>query len=314
MIERARRQGRRIAMNFGSSRSLVFYAAPTRKQLASDPFLSPREKDFLDRWELVNNAYPGASLLTSYVRFTQWTDHGLRPDAVLVELDPALMNGRTRWSVTELKFGVPVAFAVDHALQMPWEHFHTILGSRLFAMSRYRLGRSESRADVWDEAMRQLSAASTAERDENLVLSHGFVPGAEPPLQRMIFLRASQILEVELFAAFRIDPNLARYAQLIAERCRELGIPLFFWSPPQHPAWREVAERSVDPTQWERLERSLGDRGAHFLRLNQTGRMHCNEYIDPIHFAQSCAPEAAARLIYSVEATMGRGAFQNPPQ
>lgn len=310
MISAARTDGRRVLMNFGSSRSLAFYPAPTASQVAADPFLNPAEKSFIDRWELVNNAYPGASLLSSYVRFSQWIDHGVRPDAILLEMDPALLNGRTRWSATELKFGVPLDFALRNIGEMPWEHTHTILGGRLFAMSRYRLGRPVEGMGEWERLLGQLTEVSLAHRDEAFVLTQGYEPGKEPPLQQIVYLRATQVMELELFNNFRIDPNLARYASLIVKRARREGLPVFIWLPPQHTAWRAVVERRVDRFAWQRLLRGLEKDGAQVIRLDRPKDLRCQQFIDPVHFAQFCAPEISARLALAVEAVAAeRGAL-----
>lgn len=297
MFERARERGRSTAMNFGSSRSLPFYAAPTDKQVAESRYLSPLERETLSRWEIVNAAYPGSSMLTSYVRLNQWLDHGARPGVVFVELDPLSVTNRTTWFVTELKFGVPVRFVLGRVFEMPWEHSKTVLGSRIFAMSRYRIGAANQGLSDWERMMSGFASQQGAVRDENAILGEGYEPGRMEPMQAIINLRVVQVLEQDLFKSYRMEPTLASYVELIAERGQREGVPIVFWDPPASDDMRRLRDQYVNRYAWERLLRRIRENGAHYLDVSRADSIECKRYIDPVHFAAICAPEVAAKQL-----------------
>lgn len=302
MIDRALEADKRVAMNFGSSRSLPYYAAPTPGQMQRSRFVNDADRRRAADWEIVNAAYPGSSILTSYIRFIQWMDHGVRPDVVFVELDPSLLSNRTMWFVTELKFGVPLDFAAQHIFEMPWQHTKVVFGSRVFAFSRYRLGENQQGMGQVDQIMERLAGELIrAERPEDTELRGGNVAGQEPPFQQLLYLRMTNVLEKELFNNYAMNPALTEYVFLILERARAEGVPVVFWHPPTHPIWKNVQERSVDPYEWRRLIKRIEAAGGRYVDLSREGVIECNEFIDPVHFAQICTPEIAARKLEFVE-------------
>lgn len=303
MIEQARRDGRRLAMNFGSSRSLGYYTAPSIAHIANDPFLTPAEKERTRRWEVVNSAAPGSSMLFSYVRFHQWLDHGVRPEAVFVEISPVALTRNTTWFITELKFGVPLSFTLNYMHEMPYDHVKTIIGSRIFELSRYRIGEAQNQVQPFEFLFRQVVDAAIV-RPENAPLKPGIPAGEEPLPIQMRHKYMAETMEGLLFQRYRLDPSLESYVYLMIDRAKAEGIPIIFWLPPAHPLWREAVARQLDPKLWNRLVRKIEARGGHYVDLGKDGTVQCNQYIDPVHFSEVCVPEIFARQVQYFESTV----------
>jgi hypothetical protein len=300
MIAAARAEGRRLSMNFGSSRSLGYYLSPTRTHVAADRFLTPAEKNLVNSWEIVNSAAPGSSILYAYVRMTQWLDHGVRPEVIFVEFSPVAVTSNTQWFVTELKFGVPLNFTLKHLGKMPYAHVKTILGSRIFQLSRFRIGEPQAATPFLELVVREY-ADTIVIRPEHAPFSASHRAGQEPPATQLLFTRMTGIMAAGLFSGYRMDPSLLRYVDLMIERARAENIPIVFWRPPAHPMWAQVLKQRLDPWAWQRLVKHMRASGAGYVDLSEPGAVRCDYFMDPVHFGEHCVAEVFARKLQYYE-------------
>ena len=224
-----------------------------------------------------------------------------------MELSPVAVTRATRWFTTEIKFGVPLRFALGRLNEMPWAHSKTVLASRLFALSRYRLGERDNFSAPWEMLIR-MTAEHVAVRPENVQLFPGFPAGKEPPAAALLYLNMMGPMEAELFTAYNIDPAMESYAHSIIRRGKKLGIPVIFWRPPVHPLWQSVLNKHLNQTQWDRLILRLENEGGHYLDLGAPGVMQCNYFFDPVHFGQNCIPEIFYRKLQLYESIQAKEA------
>lgn len=301
LIEAAKAQGRPYFMNFGSSRSLGFYSSPSRQQIKEARQITDSERVELDRWEIINHAAPGATLVTEYVRLMQWLDEGARPDFVAMEFSPFSVNGQSLWLNEELKNGVPWDFALRYSAEMPRAHVSTILGSRLFALARYRVGTPTAMSiSIWESMFDSATADIDKERT-GIAANVGVPVGSEAPAVIMMYKHMTSEMRRTMFSSYRVDPDMALYAHRIAARLKREKIPVLFWNPSAHPVWLE-GERGTDSRgEFTRLVRELESEGAVYVDMNEPGRMKCAEFMDPVHLHTNCFAELAARQIGAVK-------------
>ena len=298
MIKDARSQGKKLALNFGSSRSFGYYVAPNQVQVEADPYLKPEEKAFLGKWEVVNAAYPGASIITNYVRMYQWLDHlkkDMRPDVLLVEISHFSFNKNSMWISAEIKRGAPYDFVFKYITEMPWTHTRSILGSRVFALSRYRIGEAKLNSSVWEKIFADFTK-NTARRPLHMPL-HGGSPVGGPGENTPIYFYTASEMQRTMFGNYDIDPNLAKYVYLMLNRARTENIPIVFWRPAVHPMWQRVLDETKTQKKWDRLVRDIRKGGGYYIDMNKTGTLGCNYFKDPVHMDVRCFPELFTRKL-----------------
>lgn len=299
LINKARSQNKKVFMNFGSSRSLAYYTAPTPELIKQSTDITDAEKKELENWEIINAAAPGASIVTEYVRLMQWLDHGVRPDFVALEFSPFSVSGRSTWLNEEVKNGIPVDFAMRYALEMPKSHTSTVIGSRIFALSRYRIAEPTLlSASLW-ESFFQNFAEKQDQQKEYVETNVPVRAGSENPAALMIYRHMVNEMK-GLFVGYRVDPDMAKYARSAVKRLKKEKIPLLLWNPAAHPMWLE-AEKGTDVRgEFMRLVDELSADGAVYVNLN--GRVNCPLFADPVHMHARCFPEVAVRQIQAVQA------------
>ncbi|MCB1306945.1 MAG: DUF1574 family protein [Leptospiraceae bacterium] len=296
MIDRARQEGRHISMNFGSSRSLPYYLSPTPGQIERSEYLDREQKDRARQWEVVNSAFPGSSIMTAYVRLTQWLEHGAQPEVVFIEISPVGLTSRTLWFPTELKFGVPLRFALEHIGEMPWEHVRTIIGSRVFALSRFRIGSSSVDFSFFDKLVSETNQ-HVNHRPENVDVMQGTQVGSESGQELGYYVLVVQNSTPVMLKNYQIDPVLEEYVYLIINECKQRNIPVVFWVPPTHPLWQHALRQYVPAQTWQRMMNQIERRGGYVLDLSKSSELRCQRFIDPVHFGQGCVPEVFAHKI-----------------
>lgn len=304
MIDAASAQGKKLLMNFGSSRSLGYYTSPSVQQIKESRDITDAERKELLGWEIVNSAAPGATVVTEYVRLMQWLDQGARPDLVAVELSPFSVNGQSMWLNEEIKNGIPWDFAVRYAADMPRSHTATVLGSRIFALARYRLGAPTAmNASIW-ELMFDNAAANMDKERSGVATNVAVRVGSEPPAVLMMYRHMSSEMRKSMFSAYRVDKDMALYARRILARLNKEKIPVLFWNPAAHPLWLE-AERGTDPrNEFGRLVMELEKEGGVYVNMSEAGQLKCAEFSDPVHLHPNCFTELAVRQIGAVKSRL----------
>lgn len=304
MIDAARAQGKKLLMNFGSSRSLGFYTSPSVQQIKEAAQITEAERKELLGWEIVNSAAPGATVVTEYVRLMQWLDHGARPDLVAVELSAFSVNGQSMWLNEEIKNGIPWDFALRYAADMPRSHSATVLGSRIFALSRYRIGSPTAmNASIW-ELMFDNAAANMDKERTGVATNVSVRVGSEPPAVVMMYQHMSAEMRKSMFSAYRVDKDMALYAHRILARLKKERIPVLFWNPAAHPVWLD-AERGTDPrNEFAKLVMELEKEGGVYVNMSDKGRLTCAEFSDPVHLHPNCFTELAVRQIGAIKSKL----------
>ncbi|MCE9597415.1 MAG: DUF1574 domain-containing protein [Spirochaetia bacterium] len=297
LVAQARRESKRIMMTFGSSRSLGYFSGPSIEQIESSQYISAEQKKKLKSWDVINSAAPGASIVTEYVRMIQWLDHGVKPDLLAIEFSRFSLNANSLWHDEEIKNGIPLDFVLKNILSMPRGHSATVIGSRVFALSRYRIGApSAVSAPIWEGLFNKLTD-QLATRQHGSPVGPGVRVGQEDPLALATYRHVASEMNRTMFQGYRPDPDMTKYAFLMVERAKRDGIPIVLWNPAAHPIWNAVEEAADPRNRFARVVRDLKRGGGIYLDLNLTGAMKCDEFSDPVHSHQNCFPELAIRTI-----------------
>jgi len=299
-IERLRARKMRYFMNFGSSRSFGYYFNPTADQIKTTPYLSDNERAKLLQWDAVNSAAPGASIVSEYVRMMQWLDHGARPDFISVELSRFSLNSSSLWLNDEIKNGIPAAFAIRYAGQMPLPHSSTVVGSRVFALSRYRVGEPTAvSASIWEGLFSQITSNLSAEKVFQQT-TPGIPVGQESPVMLMSYNHVASEMRRTMFSHYHVDSNLRRYPFLMLARAKKENIPIVFWNPAAHPVWLDKEKDCDVRDTYNLFLRELKREGGIYIDLSQD-KMKCSEFSDPVHMHIHCFPEMAWKKISALE-------------
>ena len=301
-MRQAAQTGKKIALNFGTSPSFGYYVAPSPEQIAASPHLSFDDRELLTQWEIFNQAYAGASMLTAFVRVYQWLDHGVRPDLIMVEISPAALNQNNIWYESELQNGVPLDFMFRHIADMYPAHVAFVLRSRLIAVTRFRPGIPETAALNF-ENLRNEVAVFTDARPRGIPLPGGTRPGEESPFERGRNEFILMNMRRQMFSDYRMEPGFARYLERIANRASREKIPLLFWFPPTHPGGLAVIREALDSPEWKERVRKIQELGAVYVDLNEPGVLRCDYFQDPVHVDPRCIPEIAARKLSRLRAS-----------
>lgn len=297
LIAQARKENKRIMMTFGSSRSLGYFAGPTIEQIESSQYITPAQKQKLKDWDVINSAAPGASIVTEYVRMIQWLDHGVKPDLLAIEFSRFSLNANSLWHDEEIKNGIPLDFVLKNIGSMPRAHSATVLGSRVFALSRYRIGAPKAvSAPMWETLFNKFTDQLT-QRAHGSPTGAGVRVGREEPIAIATYNHIASEMNRTMFQGYKPDPDMTKYAFLMAERAKRDGIPIVFWNPAAHPIWNAVEEKADPRDRFARVVRDLKRTGAIYLDLNRAGVMKCDEFSDPVHSHQNCFPEMAIATI-----------------
>ena len=296
MIQTAREAKKKLAMNFGSSRSFGYYVSPTAEQTAASPYLTASEKELLAGWEIVSLAYPGASIVTNYVRMNQWLDRGARPDLIMVEISHFSFNRSSMWFAAEIKHGMPLDFTVRRIFEIPWEHSRMVIGSRIFALSRFRVGKPQVSASQWEMLFQQWTN-NNSRRLPGMPPEAGSQRGREPNDQKLLYAYTASEMKRTMFSAYRIDPDLKSYVFAMARRARRENIPIVFWRPAVHPTWQTVIDQTKSADDWSLLIRDIRAAGGIYIDLNSPDLLKCDYFRDPVHMDVRCFPEMAVRKI-----------------
>lgn len=300
IIKEAQSEKKMIVLNLGTSRSMGYYQTPTIEHIQASNYLNKSEKEKLLKYQIINSSLPGSSIISSWVRLTEWLDHGFRPDMIWVEVSPFSFNKNSLWASFEIKHGIPWDLALRYAFDMPALHMKKVISSRIFQMSRFRLGSSVLSKSKW-EIMFQKATHNIDVRPTGIPVFQGSMQGKENPQELMLYKYVSKEMKRTMFQNYRLDKNYQHYLMLIVKRARKEKIPIVIWTPPAHPVWQQVANKDVAKTgwiiEWQKMLQQIKKYDAKYLDFNQSSVLKCRYFVDPVHLDVRCFPEMAIRTL-----------------
>lgn len=280
----ARRAGKRIAVNMGSSMSGGYDGwNGSGREAADRPDLATDVE--VNRWHVVNLAYPDASALTHFVRFEQMLDRGITPDLWMIEFSPATVNARSPFLEAEISNTMSAWFALRHVGQLHREHLGQNLLHRLIVSLRYQPGRPV-RVTGLPDAHR---AAPPGNDPHGSVNAPGHETEGEAGRRQAMEAMHLTVLE-SLFRQYRADDRLVDYVVQMVHRARERNVDLVLWNPRLHPAAHAVVASSQNAREWGRVTRRLEQAGAILVDMNLPD-FSCDRFSDPTHLDAVCFRE-----------------------
>lgn len=300
IIQLAKKENKKIILNLGTSRSMGYYQTPTEEHIKQTRFLSVNQKKAFNKIRIINSSTPGASIISTYVRMNQWLDHGFRPDVIWVEISPFSFNKNGMWTWFEIKHAIPWDFAVKYALEMPANHTKQVLTSRIFATSRFRLGKVDQGLTNWERLFKSVTA-NLDQAPKGMPGFDGFKEGAEPAASKMLFDYVATEMQRTMFGNYKLDKVYTRYLYLIVARAQTEKIPIVIWIPPSHSIWHKVLDSSNDRNHWRQDWKGLIDKtkkmGASYIDMDLQGQLKCRYFKDPVHIDIRCFPEMASKKL-----------------
>ncbi len=290
------RQKKKTALSFGSSVSYGFYFSKSSEYHHSDNKQSLEERQSLADWEIVNFTAPGSSVLGHFVRLVHMLDSGLKPDLIIMELAPNSFNSVSRWSDLEITETLSLDFVLKHWEDIPYIHLKRYFTSRLFALTRFRLGRPLPENEIGKDYFRKFMIGYL--KDGSISVS--LPPSSQVGSEKIGNMFAFQTLLLGLRDAFRgysVNPDLRHYFErtvLLAEKNR---IPIVFWFPALHPELKNYAQEVMSGKEWTSFMQSA-EKNSNFIYYNMNlGESKCEYFIDPMHMGVECFGEVFPLLL-----------------
>jgi|JI10StandDraft_1071094.scaffolds.fasta_scaffold561163_1 hypothetical protein len=296
IIQESKKNNIKTLLTLGSSRSLGFYKSPTPEHIEVTPFLSPIQKENLLKWEVIPSAYPGASSMISLVRLTQWLDHGYRPDRVAIEISPFSLTEKNQWFRHELLNAVSANHVFEHPEDLSWTHTRKLLGSRIFATSRYRLGKPINSKSDWD-IMFETMTAKNSQKKQGIPAEGGILAGKESVTEKIIYDFVVKEITRTTLQNFTFSKDLKSYLLQTVEKCQKNKIDVIVWIPKNHPDLNLKMEQFIPAQEWKEFLNQIKRKGIPIVDMNQKGKLNCDFFVDPFHQDVRCFPEITERLI-----------------
>lgn len=284
-IKKAKTENKKIALNFGSSLSFGFYFNHHQRYLDSIPECANNQKCFHADWEIINIAIPGATMLSHYANMNRILKLGIQPDLILIELAPNSFNKNSPWHKSEVQEAMSLLFALEHIFEIPFEHFRSILFTRMFAFSRYKITTNTKNENLVREYYKKFLYDYSKEKEA--ILPESFQTGdrkKEISFSNQFLLSALR----ETFAIYSVDPNLKQYYYLIVKETGNLKIPLYFWYPALHPSTKAITEIVHSKPTWKKFLTEIEENQINYINLNDLENNKCDKFLDVIHMGIEC--------------------------
>jgi len=295
-VNLAREQNKKILLNLGSSRSLGFYKSPTNSQIDNTPYLSSSSRIALKEWEILPSAYPGASSLISLVRLRQWIDHGLAPNKIAVEISPFALSENNQWFRHELLNAIPPSYFLQHPQDISWKHLRKLIGSRIFALSRFKLGKPVNSKSDWDLMFEKVKETNSSQKIDPPI-EGGIKYGEEAVTDKLVYDFVIKEITRTTLNNFVFSEDLKAYVLKMADVCLENKIDVVFWIPKNHPDLNLAMNKHIPSNEWKSLLNEIQSKGIKVVDLNDQEKMKCDYFSDPFHQDVRCFPEIGNILI-----------------
>lgn len=296
LVYLAHEQNKKILLNLGSSRSLGFYKSPTNSQIDNTPYLSSSSKIALKQWEILPSAYPGASSLISLVRLRQWIDHGLVPDKVAIEISPFALSENNQWFRHELLNAIPPNYFLYHPKDISWNHLRKLFGSRIFALSRFKLGKPVNSKSDWDLMFEKVKETNSSQKTDP-PQEGGIKFGEEAVTDKLVYDFVIKEITRTTLNNFVFSQDLKDYVLKMADICIQNNIEVVFWIPKNHPDLNSAMNQHIPQKEWESFLNQIKSKGTKVLDLNDPELLKCDYFSDPFHQDVRCFPEIGSKLI-----------------
>lgn len=296
LLKASVRRNKKTALSFGSSVSYGFYFNKYPEYHYLDNKFSGKERQILENWEIVNFTAPGSSMLGHLVRLIHALDSGIRPDLIIMELAPNSFNSVSRWNDLEITETLSFDFVKNHWRDIPYPHLKRYFTSRIFALTRFRLGRPLPENETGKDYFRKFMIGYLKDGRISVPLPASSQVGSEK-IGNMFAFQTLLLGLKDVFRNYSVDPDLRSCFERAVLLAEERKIPIVFWFPALHPELRAYAQEVMSGKEWTLfIQGAEKKKDFMYYNMNQ-GENKCEYYIDPMHMGVECFGETFPLLL-----------------